>query len=200
MVRFAYADPPYIGQAKRHYAKEAAKDGRQAKEVNHRLLVAHLAEYDGWALSLSSSSLEEVLHLCREVLGKNKVRIGSWVKPMAFMKPWIWPCYAWEPVIFRRPKDRPHRRDRQTPFDWHQGNPYGVSERERTSGHGVKGSKPEPFSFWLFDLLDLRPEDEFTDLFPGSGGVTLAWNAWRTWDRHTALVPSGEQLGLESIA
>ena len=27
--------------------------------------------------------------------------------------------------------------------------------------------------------LGLRPEDEFVDLFPGSGAVTLAWELYR---------------------
>lgn len=45
-MKFAYADPPYIGQAKRHY---------QSEEVDHEKLIKRLInEYpDGWALSLS---------------------------------------------------------------------------------------------------------------------------------------------------
>ena len=36
-VRFAYADPPYIGQAKKHYA-----DDPRCAEVDHAELVARL--------------------------------------------------------------------------------------------------------------------------------------------------------------
>lgn len=32
---------------------------------------------------------------------------------------------------------------------------------------------------WLFDLLQMNPDDEFHDLFPGTGGVMLAWEKWR---------------------
>jgi hypothetical protein len=196
-MRFAYADPPYVGQAKRHYAKEAAAAGRVAAEVDHRVLLTRLMEYDGWALSLSSPSLEEILHLCREVCGPNAVRVAAWVKPFAVMRPGIWPVYAWEPVIFRKAKGRKSSRVTATPMDWHLGRPYGVSARERET-HGVKGSKPPDFCYWLFGVLDLHPEDSLDDLFPGSGGVGKAWEAWRTWDRSAQIVPPTEQLPLSS--
>ena len=49
-MHFAYADPPYIGQAKKHY-----KHDPRCAEVDHADLVRKLeAEYpDGWAISLS---------------------------------------------------------------------------------------------------------------------------------------------------
>ena len=193
-MRFAYADPPYIGQAKKHYADEAAKAGRVAAEVDHAELVERLTEYDGWALSLSSPSLKQILALCPD-----DVRVAAWTKPFAFFKPWVWPTYAWEPVIFRRPKARPHLRERPTPFDWVRCNPLGVTEREREHASGVKGRKPQAFCFWLFDMLDMRPEDELHDLFPGSGGVTAAWDQWRQHGR-TWVATSGEQLALEESA
>jgi len=31
----------------------------------------------------------------------------------------------------------------------------------------------------LFELLNLKLTDEFHDLFPGSGAVGKAWEAWR---------------------
>jgi hypothetical protein len=43
----------------------------------------------------------------------------------------------------------------------------------------VFGQKPWGFSFWMFEALGLQPEDEFVDIFPGSGAVTRAWEAWR---------------------
>jgi len=47
-VRFAYADPPYPGQSKKHYGDHPDYAG----EVDHPALIAQLvAEYpDGWAL------------------------------------------------------------------------------------------------------------------------------------------------------
>lgn len=65
-MRVAYADPPYIGQARRHYKSE---------EVDHKELIdMMLRDFDAWALSASSSSLNVLLPLC--------------------------PAYTWEPVLF----------------------------------------------------------------------------------------------------
>jgi hypothetical protein len=48
------------------------------------------------------------------------------------------------------------------------------------SNNGFKGSKPEEFCFWIFEVLNLGPDDEFHDLFPGSGAVQSAWQKWRS--------------------
>lgn len=98
-MRFAYADPPYMGQAKRHYGKEPTYGG----EVDHAALIASLAEYDGWALSLSSPSLREILPLTPP-----DTRVMAWVKPFASYKPNVNPAYAWEPVLVHggRKRDR----------------------------------------------------------------------------------------------
>ncbi|WP_170285519.1 hypothetical protein [Microbacterium rhizomatis] len=37
------------------------------------------------------------------------------------------------------------------------------------------GAKPAEFCRWVFDLLGAEPQDEFSDLFAGSGGVARAW-------------------------
>ena len=50
-MRFAYADPPYIGQARKHYAHDP-----RCAEVDHPALIRHLdSEFDGWALSMSAT-------------------------------------------------------------------------------------------------------------------------------------------------
>lgn len=46
-MRLAYADPPYIGQARRHYANDPS--GVPAEEVDHEALLDLLQGYDGWA-------------------------------------------------------------------------------------------------------------------------------------------------------
>lgn len=155
-MRFAYADPPYIGQARKHY-------GPTANEVDHAALIASLAEYDGWALSLSSPTLREILNLCPP-----DVRVGAWVKPFASFKPGVNPAYAWEPVIFWGGR----KRDRAEPTvrDW-------VSA-PITLERGTHGAKPIQFCWWLFELLGMRAGDEFADLFPGSGAISYAWNAF----------------------
>lgn len=157
-VRFAYADPPYVGQAKRHYGNEPTYAG----EVDHAELITMLCrDYpDGWALSASSPSLRLLLPLCPP-----DVRVGAWVKPFASFKPNVNPGYAWEPVIWRGGRKR--ERDALTVRDW-------VS-CVITLKRGLAGVKPEPFCFWLFTLMGMEPGDELCDLFPGSCAVTRAW-------------------------
>lgn len=157
-MRFAYADPPYLGQARKHY-------GPEAREVNHPLLIAHLQEFDGWALSCSSPSLGTILPMCPE-----GYRIGAWVKPFAIYKPGVNPGYCWEPVIFR---SLPRKRSRSEPTvrDFVSANV--------TLGRGVSGAKPDDFCDWLFGIAGLTADDEFIDLFPGSGAVSQAWERWR---------------------
>lgn len=162
-LRFAYADPPYIGQARKHY-------GPDAKEVNHEVLIATLEDtYDAWALSLSSPSLEEILHICRRVLGPNQVRTCPWVKPFASFKPGVNPAYAWEPIIVRG--GRKMGRDVPTVRDWVSAN---IMLKK-----GLSGAKPPTVSFWLFEFAGLTPGDEFIDVFPGTGAVGTAWEEWR---------------------
>lgn len=90
----AYADPPYPGQARKHYRNDPSHI--PAAEVDHAALIAQLCdEYpDGWALSTSSAALRDVLLLCPA-----DVRVAAWVKPFAVFKPGVNPAYAWEPVI-----------------------------------------------------------------------------------------------------
>lgn len=158
-MRFAYADPPYIGQARKHYAHDPL-----CAEVDHAALINSLLAYDGWALSCSSPSLRALLPLCPET-----VRVMAWVKPFASFKPGVNPAYAWEPVLVcggrKRGKDKP------TVRDWVSAN--------ITLRRGLSGVKPDAFSYWLFEVLGMEAGDEFHDLFPGSGAVRKAWQAWR---------------------
>ncbi len=154
-MRLAYADPPYLGQAKKHYAKDP-----RCAEVDHADLFLRLADYDGWALSCSSPSLRDLLPL--SPLGS---RVAAWVKPFASFKPGVNPGYCWEPVIFK--PARSGERDRPTVRDWVSAN--------ITLGKGLSGAKPPAFNLWLFELLGAREGDSFDDLFPGTGGVTRDW-------------------------
>jgi hypothetical protein len=156
-MRFAYADPPYPGCAG-YYPEKT--------ELDHAELVARLSvDYpDGWALSTSSVALREVLALCPP-----DVRVLAWVKPWAVFKPGVGVAYAWEPVLVRGGRKR--TRQQPTVRDW-------VAEGI-TLKRGLVGVKPDAFCFWLFEVLNLQPEDTLDDLFPGSGAVTRAWQRFR---------------------
>jgi hypothetical protein len=164
-MRFAYADPPYIGQAQKHYSHD-----ERCAEVDHAKLIERLNTFDvdAWALSLSSPTLKQILQLCPD-----DVRIGAWVKPFCAFKANVNPAYAWEPVIFRG--GRKLTRERDTVRDW-------VSE-VITLRRGLCATKPEKFCHWLFDFLGAQEGDEFTDLFPGSNAVGRAWDSFRSAPR-----------------
>jgi len=161
-MRFAYADPPYVGQARKLYGCD---------EVDHAALIQRLdSEYAAWALSASSPSLRYLLPLCPE-----DVRIFAWVKPFAIFKPNVRVAYAWEPIIVRgwRKGDR----TMPTVRDW--------CAENITLKRGLCGVKPEKVCHWLFDAIGIEAGDEFTDLFIGSGAVTIAWHSYRAlkgWD------------------
>ncbi len=162
-MKFAYCDPPYLGQSVRLYGDhpEAALydtlDG-------HRALIERLCmEYpDGWAMSLSSPSLRSILPLCPA-----DVRVLAWVKPFAAFKPNVGVAYAWEPVIFRGGRNR--TREQDTVRDW-------LAENI-TLMRGFPGAKPDAFTFWIMDVLNVQPGDTMDDLFPGSGACGAAIKA-----------------------
>ena len=131
-MKIAYADPPYIGQAKKHYGEE---------EIDHEALVHRLCEEfpDGWGLSCSSPSLRILLPLCPK-----DVRVGAWVKPFGIFKPNVNPAYVWEPVIFRG--GRKGDRKRKTVRDWVSCN--------ITLKKGLVGVKPEGFCFCEAPLVE----------------------------------------------
>ncbi len=159
-MRFCYADPPYIGQAEKHYSADP-----NCAEVDHAGLVQQLVDEfpDGWALSLSSPSLKQVLAYCPD-----DVRVMAWVKPFCAFKANVNPAYAWEPVIVRGGRKR--TREQPTVRDW-------LAE-SITLRRGLSGVKPHAFSFWIFDVLNMQPGDTLIDLYPGSGAVTDAWQVW----------------------
>lgn len=153
---FAYADPPYLDCCRLY--DHHHPDGRCWDDLEtHRGLIGRLVdEYpDGWAMSLSSTSLQRLLPLCPP-----DVRIGAWVKPFAAFKANVRNAYTWEPVIFRggrvRSKDgAPVTRDHLA---------ASITLRK-----GLTGAKPERFCRWVLDMLGYVPGDQVADLFPGTG-------------------------------
>lgn len=160
-MRFAYADPPYPGQSAKHYSDHPDYAG----EVDHSILIwKRLAEFDGWVLHTSSVALGQILPLCPP-----DVRVMAWVKPFAAFKRNVSVAYAWEPVVvkaIRKPVVSGHVVMRDF-----------VSE-PITMKRGLTGAKPEAVCRWAFEVAGAEPTDEFHDLFPGSGAVQRAWDAW----------------------
>jgi hypothetical protein len=151
-VRFAYADPPYVGCGHRY---------PEQTDVDHAALIARLVnDYpDGWALSCHSPSLHALLPQCPA-----ETRVLAWVKPFAVFKANVGLAYAWEPVLLHGGR----RRSRQQPTtrDWH-----AESITLRT---GLVGAKPPSFCRWLLEALNFAAGDELVDLFPGTGVMTRA--------------------------
>jgi hypothetical protein len=177
-MRFAYADPPYIGMAKRYYKDQASYGG----EVDHKALLERLYEEfpDGWALSSSMKGLWTIIPL---IPMSWKCRIACWAKPYVGSPIYIKqkrPIYSWEPVVFRG--GRPLRAT-QVVRDYLVCNnlsaqPGRRSGNGKADGGGLAGAKPDEFCYWLFELLNMQTGDEFVDLFPGTGRVTRAWQTY----------------------
>lgn len=172
-MKFAFADPPYLGCGKL-YAKHHPQALEWDDPERHRRLIAELSEGypDGWVMSLSSQSLRTILPMCPE-----DCRWGPWVKPFAVFKPNVNPAYAFEPVIWRG--GRKFTRKDDTVRDWVSAN--------ITLRRGLTGAKPRDFCRWVVRLMNALPGDQFDDLFPGTGAFTAAWN-------DVANAPAPEQL------
>lgn len=164
-MKFAYADPPYLGQGVKHYGDLHA-DAADCDTVEwHRQLIERLCDEftDGWALSLHTPSLKTMLNLAPD-----DVRVGTWVKPFAAFKKNVTRAYCWEPLFFWRGRPIPPTQPTVRDF---------IIE-PITMQKGFPGAKPWRVCWWIFDFLNLHPEDEFHDLFPGSGAVTEAHELW----------------------
>lgn len=156
--RFAYADPPYPGLARKYYGRESTFAG----EVDHRALVERLQAggYLGWALSTSEKALRHVLPLCPE-----GARVCPWVKPIGSRPNTRGIHGTWEPLIVVGGRQRrPGRRD------W-------LCAQPARFGGDLPGRKPLAFVTWMFGLLGMAPGDTLDDLFPGTGVVGRAWAA-----------------------
>jgi hypothetical protein len=167
-MRAAYADPPYLGCGAKHYGRLHDSASVYDDPAAHAALIERLNdEYDCWALSLHEPSLRLILPMCPP-----GIRVGSWVKPFAAFKKNVTRAWTWEPVIFKFDGGRARTVEQSTWRD-HLSAPIAMRK-------GFPGAKPDAFSFWVFEGLNLLPDDEFCDVFPGSGAVGEAWERWRS--------------------
>src|SRR3990167_1405720 len=138
-MKFAYADPPYVGMANNY---------KEKTEVDQEALIKRLCDEfpDGWVLSCHSPSLRVLLPICPD-----DIRIAAWVKTWASFKPGVNPAYAWEPVLFRGGRKKP-RDSEPTVRDW-------MACRIATDT-GLFGAKPIEFARWVFSLLNAKPSED----------------------------------------
>lgn len=162
VMKFAYADPPYIGQAKRHY---------QSDEVDHADLIVKLVRLfpDGWALSLSSPTLKQVLPLCPD-----DVRIGAWCKSFGAFKRGVRPAYMWEPIIFWRGRNPPMVPHPPPERNGQQTTPKDFIVEPITLKKGLVGAKPHKVCLWILDFLNAKEGDVIVDVFPGTRSMERA--------------------------
>ena len=158
-MKLAYADPPYLGCAK-YYPDHP--DSAKWDNVDSHIDLMHALdrEYDGWAYSLTSTSLRILLPS-----SPSGVRIASWVKPFAAFKRNVRIAYTWEPIVFKPGRDSSKL-----------GAPVGRDylAESITLKKGLTGTKPDRFNDWILTLLGYIPGDQVDDLFPGLGGLGRA--------------------------
>jgi hypothetical protein len=156
-MRFAYADPPYLGCCGHYGHRHEQPYGCWDDLLTHAALITRLEEYDGWALSASSVSLRRILPMC-----PSDARIAVWVKPFAAFKRNVRIAYTWEPVIFLPGRDSSS-----------DGAPVGRDHLSQviTLQRGLTGAKPERFCRWVLDLLGYIDGDTVDDLFPGTNSM-----------------------------
>lgn len=166
-MRFAYADPPYLGCCRR-YGHEHPDGLCWDDLTTHKILIERLVSGypDGWALSSSSPALRELLPLCPD-----DVRVGAWVKSFCVFKKGVRPAYSWEPVLYRGGRNRNHP---PPPKGGKQTTPKDYIEAPITLRKGLTGAKPPMVCAWILDLLGCREGDQVDDLYPGTGAMGAA--------------------------
>lgn len=177
-MKFAYADPPYLGRGEYYRAHHPDAMAWNDPET-HRALIHRLqAEYpDGWCLSLSERSLRTILPMCPP-----EARTAAWISDRARYAGKAVPVRKhFEPVIFCGGRDGPNRaadyivtRQEPMPPDTQR---YRMDKSAIRAGSIFVGRKPAAFCSWVLDLLGYEVADELDDLFPGSGAMGCALDA-----------------------
>lgn len=180
-VRFAYADPPYLGQGKR-YAHLHPDALIWDDPATHTALVERLEdEYpDGWAVSLSPEPRAILAYMgpSREWAVWHRSGWNTSIPQARISK-------NFELVVYRTavPNTKAHGPMVATVFTL-GGQNWQLASRSLTH----TGSKPEEFCHWVLDLLGYNPEtDQLDDLFPGEGAMTrvAAQHRLNLWDPTT---------------
>lgn len=180
-MRFAYADPPYLGKGEYYRAHHSDAMSWNDPETHRKLIERLQAEYaDGWALSLSERSLRIILPMCPP-----EARVGAWITDRArFAGKRIPVRKHFEPVIFYGGRPYEDTGNRAADFLVSKQEKaaagqirYAMEKADLRSGKTFVGRKPAAFALWILDLLGWLPGDDIEDIFPGSGAVSTAWEA-----------------------
>lgn len=186
-MKLAIADPPYppfIGsggrknRASRWYgAGQRSRTDRPADQhdsahewddpARHRELLEKLAaNYDGWAICTSPDGIAAYGPL------PAPCRIMAWVKPNA--QPGAHRLRSnWEPVILYPPVGRRSNRGGV-------GSIPDVLTCPVKTASGFRGQKPIEYTKWILAALTFDPAaDTVDDIFPGSGAISRAVDAYQ---------------------
>lgn len=184
-MKFAIADPPYLGSAHRWYGVGGRAKGQgkgRADEHPEAYLwdspAAHMelahklvSEFDGFAIAGTSHSLSTYLSII-ETGRENGIRVLSWIKP-ASIPSGSRITQSWEPVIIKVPHSRKGRGKGKQMVD------YLIAPAPRK---GFAGSKPIAWTHWVLDAMGVQQGDEVIDLFNGSGAVSSAIESYFNLD------------------
>lgn len=157
-MKFAYADPPYFKQGKKHYGKlHDAADIWDGKQAHLDLIDRLIREYpDGWALSCNPAELPWMIQ-------HEGIRVCAWVKTFHQIRGTT-VQYAWEAVLLYG--GRKDNKRKPMVRDW-------LSCRIAMK-KGLTGAKPTEFNLWILDLLNFKNGDVLDDLFPGTNSMAEA--------------------------
>jgi hypothetical protein len=182
-MRFAYADPPYLGRGEYYRAQHPDAMSWNDPETHCALIERLQADFpDGWVLSLSERSLRTILPMCPP-----EARVGAWITDRARYAGKAVPVRKhFEPVIFMGGRPYSDTGNRAADFIITKqerqpaGQPrYAMVKQDIRAGKIFVGKKPAAFARWVFELLGLAAGDELVDLFPGSGAISDALEKWR---------------------
>lgn len=171
--RFAYADPPYPGFARRLYG---------CAEVDHYMLIDRLfVEWpDGWALSTHRDALAEVLGYVRALaafhgVSHHRYYTAAWHKGPRGRCKARRARAAWEPMIVcgGRELELGATDDLDDVLTW------SATGRQHSIPGALIGMKNAAFAEWTFRQLGALRGDTLDDLFPGSGVMSRAWRLYQ---------------------